>query len=48
MAEGIINRPESMLALQQEVLGISDYSVIWITFWKGLVIGYLRCWFVLA
>ena len=48
MAVEIIDWHKSMLAPQQEVLGISDYPVVWITFWKGLVIGYLQCWFVLA
>ena len=37
-----------MLALQQAVLVISDYSVIGTAFWKGLVIGYLGWWLILV
>ncbi len=40
-----IDSHESMIAWWQELLGISDYGLIWLTFLKGLATGYLLCWF---
>ena len=30
----------------EEKLGISDYGVAWISFSKGLVLGYAVCFFI--